>query len=74
MTPVSWTPQAGDDLGAIFAYIVQDSEQYAWLTVRALISAAGRLHQFPEMGRMVPELNRTDIREVLWRSYRVVYQ
>ncbi len=74
MTRVRWTPQAGDDLGAIFAYIAQDSEHYAWLTVRALIAATGRLRQFPEMGRMVPELDRGDIREVIWRSYRVVYQ
>ena len=74
MTSVYWTPQAGDDLAAIFAYIAPDSEHYASLTVRELIAATGRLRQFPEIGRMVPELNRRDVRELIWRSYRVVYQ
>jgi plasmid stabilization system protein ParE len=39
-----------------------------------LIAAPERLAQFPESGRIVPELGRQDVREVLWRSYRIVYQ
>jgi len=74
VTTVQWTAQAGDDLAAIFAYIAQDSEHYAALTVRQLIAAVGHLRQHPEIGRVVPELNRRDVREVLWRSYRIVYQ
>ena len=74
MTTVQWTVPAGDDLAAIFAFIAQDSEHYAWLTVRQLIGAVGHLRQFPEIGRVVPELNRRVVREVLWRSYRIVYQ
>ena len=74
MTVLHWTPQAGEDLGAIFAYIAQDSEHYAWLTVRSVIEATGRLREFPKLGRIVPELNRPDVRELIWRSYRIVYQ
>jgi plasmid stabilization system protein ParE len=74
VTTIVWTNQAADDLAAIYAYIAQDSEHYALLTVRELIAAPERLAQFPESGRMVPELDRPEIREVLWRSYRVVYQ
>ena len=74
MTTLHWAPQAGEDLGAIFAYIAQDSEQYAWLTVRELLAATDRLREFPEIGRVVPELNRPDVRELIWRSYRIVYQ
>lgn len=74
MTTLYWTPQAGEDLGAIFAYIAQDSEQYAWLTVREFVAATARLREFPEIGRVVPELNRPDVRELVWRSYRIVYQ
>ena len=74
MTAVFWTPQASDDLAAVYAYIAQDSEHYALLTVRELIGAPGHLAQFPESGRIVPELGRQDVREVLWRSYRIVYQ
>ena len=74
MTFVHWTPQAADDLATTFAYIAQDSEHYARLTIRELIAATAQLRRFPEIGRVVPELSRTDVREVFWRSYRVVYQ
>ena len=74
MTAVRWTPQAADDLAAIVAYIGQDSPHYARLTVRELIAATAQLSTFPEIGRVVPELSRRDVREVIWRSYRVVYQ
>ena len=74
MTSVLWTTQASEDLAAIFAYIAQDSEHYARLTIRELIAATARLKAFPELGRVVPELERGDIREVIWRSYRLVYQ
>ena len=74
MTPVYWTAQASEDLAAIFAYVAQDSDHYARLTVRELIAATSRLRVFPELGRIVPELDRADVREVIWRSYRLVYQ
>lgn len=74
MTALSWTIQASDDLAAIYAFIAQNSEHYALLTVRALIAAPEHLMQFPKAGRIVPELNRSDIREVFWRSYRIVYE
>jgi plasmid stabilization system protein ParE len=56
-----WTPQASDDLAAIFAYIAKSSAHYAQLTVRELIAAVGPLRDFPEVGRIVPELNRPDV-------------
>jgi ParE-like toxin of type II ParDE toxin-antitoxin system len=36
--------------------------------------AVERLRSFPESGRVVPELNRPEIREVIVRPYRVVYR
>ncbi len=74
MTAVLWTPQARDDLQAIYDYVTKDSVRYADLVIGHIIDAVGRLQQFPESGRIVPELQRAEIREVLWRSYRIVYR
>jgi plasmid stabilization system protein ParE len=30
--------------------------------------------QFPELGRVVPEVGRAEIREIIFRGYRVVYR
>lgn len=32
------------------------------------------LENLPQMGRVVPEIGRPDIRELLYRQYRIVYQ
>lgn len=74
MTAVLWTPQARDDLAAIHEYISRESPHYATLVVRGLLQAVGRLAEFPESGRVVPELRNPVIREVLWQSYRLVYR
>ena len=74
MTEVRWTPQAADDLQAIYDFIGRDSPHYAQVIVEDLLAAIDRLEQFPLMGRHVPERLREDLRELIKPPYRVVYQ
>lgn len=74
MTELIWSPQALRDLEGIRAYIALDSSQYADLTVRRVLAAVERLRAFPESGRIVPERNTPDIREVIVGRFRVVYR
>jgi len=39
-----------------------------------LISQTDRLKEFPELGRIVPEYRNADIREIVFRPYRIVYR
>jgi plasmid stabilization system protein ParE len=39
-----------------------------------IINAVERLKAFPQSGRMVPERNNPEIREVIVKPYRVVYR
>jgi len=39
-----------------------------------LISETDRLQEFPEFGRIVPEYRNDDIREIIFRPYRIVYR
>ena len=39
-----------------------------------LISESDRLQEFPDLGRIVPEYRNDDIREVIFRPYRIVYR
>lgn len=73
MTSVVWSLQAVDDLTQIRDYIRRDSSQYAALVVAELVAAIERLRTFPESGRLVPERAGSGLREVPWRSYRIVY-
>lgn len=62
MARVAWTPQAAADLGAINAYIARDSERSADLVAARIVQAVNWLMEFPQSGRVVPELGREDVR------------
>lgn len=71
---VVWMPQAVSDLETVRQFIERDSTLYARLVVERLFNAAGQLNTYPESGRVVPELNRPTVRELIRGSYRIVYR
>jgi toxin ParE1/3/4 len=72
---IEWTDPAIADLAAIRDYIARDSEHYATQFVGRIIEAVEKLPGFPEMGRKVPEArNATEVRELLFQSYRIIYR
>lgn len=71
---VIWTPQAILDLKTVREYIERDSPLYARLVTERLYNAVGQLISYPESGRIVPELGRPAIRELVRGSYRIVYR
>lgn len=74
MGQVSWSHKASTNLRAIHDYIAEDSPFYAQRFVRALIRATAKLEDLPFCGRKVPELPGTEIREVLYSGYRLIYR
>ena len=71
---ILWTEPSLDDLRAIRDYIARDSETYAASFIESILSAVEQLSEFPHSGRAVPEANRPDTRELLFRSYRIIYR
>lgn len=74
MILVRWTPQAAEDLQAIYDFIARDSPHYAQLTVEDILAAIDLLKGFPLRGRQVPERERDDLRELIKPPYRIVYR
>lgn len=74
MTPLRWTEQAVSDLQAIRAFIERDSPRYGRLVAERLVEATSRIEQFPRSGRVVPDLQREDVREIIVGEYRIVYR
>ena len=62
------------DLRAIVRYISFDAPDHALEFGRSPISRAALLAQSPELGRTVPEFEDPNIREIIVRSYRIVYR
>ena len=69
-----WTEQATNQLGAIAEYISLASPVYAEQMVERIVSRLRQAQDFPDSGRHVPELGRSDVRELFEAPYRVVYR
>ena len=74
MAQVKWTPQALDDLEAICLFIARDAPPIAGVFADRTFRATDRLAEYPRSGRVVPELQIENIRELILGSYRVIYR
>lgn len=70
---LKWTEAALEDIDKAAEFIGRDSKFYAAAFVREVRKAAKSLKTFAMRGRIVPELGREHIREVIVRNYRVIY-
>jgi toxin ParE1/3/4 len=71
---IIWSEQARDDLQAIVLFIAQDRPPIAESFGYLLMSKVDVLAQFPQLGRVVPEENDEMVREIIFRSYRIIYK
>jgi len=68
------SPRAIEDLEEIVRYIAQDSPDRACVFGDALVARTKQLADFPEAGRVVPAYHDPDAREIIHRSYRIIYR
>lgn len=71
---ISWSPDAYRDLVDIHDYSVRHLYASSSPLVGKLLVAVRRLETFPRSGRVVPEWELPDRREIIVRPYRVIYR
>ena len=71
---VIWSPSARLDLKEIVSYIAEDNAEIAQRFGLSLIEATKTLGSFPGKGRTVPEFGSQEIREVIFKPYRIIYR
>ena len=69
-----WSPLAIERVLEAADYIGQDSLDAATRWAEGIFEAASKLEAYPELGRIVPEVRRPDIRELLVGNYRLIYR
>jgi len=69
-----WSERAERDLIEIADYIALEDPAAALRWIDRLRERARRAAALPHAGRRVPEMDRDDLREVLLRSYRLIYR
>ena len=71
---VLWSPLALERVNEIADYIAEDDVQAARVFLIGIFGAGERLQRFPNSGRVVPEVRRPNIREIVFKGYRVIYR
>jgi toxin ParE1/3/4 len=71
---IRWTHEALLRLFEIEDFISQDSPDRARKFVDQIIEHTGSLSDNPLSGRTVPEISNPDIRELIFKKYRIVYR
>lgn len=74
MVQIEWTERSLEDLNEIHDYIARDSKSYATLFIKKIYNTVQKLKEFPNMGRIVPEVNIPSVRELIFQNYRIVYR
>lgn len=69
-----WSERALFDLENIRDYIAQDSSIRANHFIEQLLRTTRHLPEYPMSGKITPELNTPDIRELVHQGYRIIYK
>jgi toxin ParE1/3/4 len=71
---ITWSPLAIGRINEIADYIAADNPDAAIKWVDEIFEKVERIEDFPLSGRLVPELERKDMREILFGNYRIIYR
>jgi addiction module RelE/StbE family toxin len=72
---ILWTREALQQLTEIEDFIAKDNAERAAKFVDEIVAhAESVLPGEPRIGRTVPEISNPDIRELIFRKYRIVYR
>jgi len=74
MVEIRWSPLATDDFESIIIYYEKTAPRFAQNFAKKIIYIIEDLSKFPKMGRIVPELKSAEIREILYRNFRIIYR
>ena len=71
---IIWSPLAITKVRKETQYIARDRPGAAANWAEGIFESVTHLAEFPESGRVLPELGRPDVREITYRSHRVIYR
>ena len=74
MVQIVWLINAKTDLKEIYEFIAPDSKRYARLQIERIKNCTKVLKLQPQIGKIVQEINQSEIRELIEGNYRILYR
>ena len=69
-----WAPLAVKRVEEFARYIAKDKPAAAEKWVEEIFKAVKRLEKQPKSGRVLPETNNPLIRQIIYKSHRIIYR
>ena len=73
MAEIKFSRRSLDDIESIADYISRDSVKFAKITVQKILERTKILENNPLVGRIVPEVNKEEFREIIYGNFRIIY-
>ena len=74
MASVIWTDPGFESLEEARRYIAQQSPQTAQAVVERIVQATRQLETIPNSGRLLPDSDEPNVREIIVLNHRVIYR
>jgi plasmid stabilization system protein ParE len=71
---VIWSYVAVGNLIENSRYIAKENPDAARAVINDIYEAGNRIKEFPDKGRIVPEIGKSNVKEIFCRSYRIIYK
>ena len=71
---IIWSPLAVERIAEISDYIAEDNPDASVTWVESIFKVIERLENYPESGRIVPEISKPNFREIIHGHYRIIYK
>lgn len=71
---IIWSPLSVERMTKISEFIAEDNPDASITWVESIFKMIDRLKQFHESGRIVPEIDKPHIREIIHDNYRIIYK
>ncbi|MFP4444908.1 MAG: type II toxin-antitoxin system RelE/ParE family toxin [Desulfosudaceae bacterium] len=70
---IVWSPLSVERASEIVDYISQDKPLAAENWINTVFTKVDQFKANPEMGRIVPEINERQFRELIYGNHRIIY-
>lgn len=74
MSTIAWSAPALEDVTALRKWLARDSKPLSDSVVETIFNAIETVVPFPRIGRVVSEVGDDTVRELLFRTFRIVYK
>ena len=74
MASINWSKLATADYDSLLNYYQEIAPKFAIILAKKIYFLIDNLKKFPRIGRIIPEMENENLREIIYRNFRIIYR